>query len=1187
MKKILTVLLLLLSMTTSAQSTYDQLQPFGFATVSSRTENVPYNLTGGGTYTYPVPEALSASTITLQASGATDDTDRTAISNAIKSNNYSVIVLDGSNGPFIITSTMSLDGITNKTILGINNARLCSKFYVTSEIKDALDAADVSSKSSTGGGGDLVWKPGTDEEEVIANIKEERELVTRQVLLALTEDKTEAYRKSGIFKFSTSCSNLIIRNIQFEGPGPFDCAGEDLILFNNSTTHTWVDHCTFIDGMDGNFDISNGSDFITVSWCKFYYTERAYDHMNTNLIGNDDKKESTDGGKLNVTFAYNHWGTLCRQRMPMVRFGKIHLLNNYYTCTGNTGSCINPRKNSEFLIEGNYFNSSLTNVFGTNNASAWVWSSSYENIIASGASTPSSSGSCSVPYSYSTSLAASNVPEEVGSNAGNILFDISACNITSCTVAGNEATIDGTNITYEVPYSYNTTIPVTLTLSDGATADSGTSFNMTLSAEGGAHTSKSIVVTSGNGQSQNTYTLTVTRGEEPASVWGLTQNDLTTSTGITTTTTYIGEKITSFTATSAAMKGSDSTRELKHGSADAITAAAAACQRNNLCSGASDFVEDSYYAFTLGVKNGYKLNISGFNADLYYENSRSGKYKFEVFAGSTKVWESSSSDYVTIGGNNNSQKTLDVSSVEALQELTGTVQIRMVWYQNGSSSYVALKDFNITARVKEDTRTLYDLTTTASPAEGGTIVLNPAGGAYEENTEVTMTATANDGYYFVNWTDENGAEVATTKSYVYTMGTEEASFTANFGKYPVITFSKGESGAEGTVPAQTYTSTGSFTIPTNNSLYVAGKTLTAWNDGNADYEIGEDISNITSDITLTPVFTTNSFAVSNLPKTTIDVPFTQNGGAPIMKAEGSGNPTTMRVVQAYIGNKFIDVLLSVDASNGKFNNDQGNPNSCQINATTKLTVPAVNGMKITLNKEFSTSYIGTSTTGSTSDGSTTWTYNGEETTVTLTINESNKYPTMMTLYYPNGSQTITLGQNGYSTFAGEYNYTVSGDGVGAYTANYDSEKKSVSLTACNANAVIAKGAGIVLKGAQAGDAVTITYTDDEATVSDTGLEGVISTTESISSNPYVIASKGTQTAFIKAGAYGTVSALMNKAYLDGATNNLQALPVTFDEATGIGNVHINGNENSNAKVKVIKNGKLYIGNYNIVGQQVK
>jgi surface antigen len=39
--------------------------------------------------------------------------------------------------------------------------------------------------------------------------------------------------------------------------------------------------------------------------------------------------------------------------------------------------------------------------------------------------------------------------------------------------------------------------------------------------------------------------------------------------------------------------------------------------------------------------------------------------------------------------------------------------------------------------------------------------------------------------------------------------------------------------------------------------------------------------------------------------------------------------------------------------------------------------------------------------------------------------------------------------------------------------------------------------------------------------------------------------------------------------------------------TAIVNVNGNDNGNSAAPVKVMKNGKLYIGNYNIAGQQVR
>ena len=151
------------------------------------------------------------------------------------------------------------------------------------------------------------------------------------------------------------------------------------------------------------------------------------------------------------------------------------------------------------------------------------------------------------------------------------------------------------------------------------------------------------------------------------------------------------------------------------------------------------------------------------------------------------------------------------------------------------------------------------------------------------------------------------------------------------------------------------------------------------------------------------------------------------------------------------------------------------------------------------------------------------------------------------------TETIALGANGYSTYASEYNFTVSGEGVTAYTADYADSK--VTLVACDADAVIAQGAGIVLRGGNAGDEAVITYTDEEASVTDTGLEGVTSATTSIASNPYVIASKGTETAFVKAGSYGTVEYLMHKAYLDGSTSSIYALPVVIDEPTGVGTVN--------------------------------
>lgn len=246
------------------------------------------------------------------------------------------------------------------------------------------------------------------------SVSEEAEYNTRKIIIEMTKDNNEDYRKSGCISLS-SCQNIIIRNITFKGPGAIDVGGYDLISCTGAK-NCWVDHCEFMDGMDGNFDITNAADFNTVSWCVFRYTDRSYMHQNTNLIGSSDSETT---GKLNTTFAFNWWAPGCNQRMPMGRVGKIHMLNNYYSCSG-ASLCMNPRKNSEFLIEGNYFASGVKNCYKNNDATAVTWADN--NVIANtSASKPSSFGTTvTVPYSY-TVATTNDVPDAVQNGAGATL----------------------------------------------------------------------------------------------------------------------------------------------------------------------------------------------------------------------------------------------------------------------------------------------------------------------------------------------------------------------------------------------------------------------------------------------------------------------------------------------------------------------------------------------------------------------------------------------------------------------------------------------------------------------------------------------------------------------------------------------------------------------------------------------
>ena len=145
--------------------------------------------------------------------------------------------------------------------------------------------------------------------------------------------------------------DVIIRNLRLSDA--YDCftawdptdgdAGAWNAAYDNlwlaESTHVWVDHNTFDDGQnppdalptvygqkfevhDGLLDITNSSDLVTVSWNEFQ------DHDKTNLIGSSNSRVA-DRGRLRVTFHHNLWEDI-GQRAPRVRYGDVHVYNNWY-----------------------------------------------------------------------------------------------------------------------------------------------------------------------------------------------------------------------------------------------------------------------------------------------------------------------------------------------------------------------------------------------------------------------------------------------------------------------------------------------------------------------------------------------------------------------------------------------------------------------------------------------------------------------------------------------------------------------------------------------------------------------------------------------------------------------------------------------------------------------------------------
>ena len=68
---------------------------------------------------------------------------------------------------------------------------------------------------------------------------------------------------NGVALTASGKKNIIIRNIslkkgRIDGVAFHDCH------------HVWIDHCDFSDSYDGLLDITNGSDFFTISWVKLH-----------------------------------------------------------------------------------------------------------------------------------------------------------------------------------------------------------------------------------------------------------------------------------------------------------------------------------------------------------------------------------------------------------------------------------------------------------------------------------------------------------------------------------------------------------------------------------------------------------------------------------------------------------------------------------------------------------------------------------------------------------------------------------------------------------------------------------------------------------------------------------------------------------------------------------------------------
>ena len=151
---------------------------------------------------------------------------------------------------------------------------------------------------------------------------------------------------NGVALLSSDKQNIIIRNIRLTR------GRIDGVAFHNCH-HVWVDHCDFSNSYDGLLDITNGSDFVTVSWV------RLHDH-NKVSITNSGTCHYDDYNKERVTFAHCMFDKNT-QRNPRIGYGKMHIYNSYWE--NIKLYCIGFHSQAQVLSENNYFSATARHPF--------------------------------------------------------------------------------------------------------------------------------------------------------------------------------------------------------------------------------------------------------------------------------------------------------------------------------------------------------------------------------------------------------------------------------------------------------------------------------------------------------------------------------------------------------------------------------------------------------------------------------------------------------------------------------------------------------------------------------------------------------------------------------------------------------------------------------------------------------
>ncbi|MDF3123726.1 hypothetical protein [Rheinheimera sp. 1928-s] len=213
-------------------------------------------------------------------------------------------------------------------------------------------------------------------------------------------------------------NNIIIRNLRIHHVRANLGAPGDGISMEGPVRNIWIDHNEIYNSLtvndpaltddqvkdyyDGLVDAKGDAQFITISFNKFHNSWK------TSLSGSSD----SDNFERTLTYHHNHWQNV-NSRLPLFRYGKGHIYNNYYD--GALESGINSRMGAVIRIEHNHFANMRNPVMSMYSQEPGYWQlidNLFENIswvespadgIVAGAN-PQSTGELNVPYNYQANL---------------------------------------------------------------------------------------------------------------------------------------------------------------------------------------------------------------------------------------------------------------------------------------------------------------------------------------------------------------------------------------------------------------------------------------------------------------------------------------------------------------------------------------------------------------------------------------------------------------------------------------------------------------------------------------------------------------------------------------------------------------------------------------------------------------